>query len=284
MSSPCRRASSTSGARRRPRTSPPTRPCSPWRAWCTSRCSGPQGLRETGETCMALAAYAKERLEERGVKLLFPEQTTFKEFAVDAGRSARRGDRGGAGARRQPRLRARSRLPRARAGAARRRDREAHGRGDRPAGRRARGVSDGTRKRSDEADLREVAARPARPRRAEARPAGARDPGRARAQGAAAAPRARRARGAAPLHRALDPQLRRRHRLLSARLLHDEVQPARQRAARRPAGLPRPAPARRRRLRPGRARARSGTCRRSCARSPASTRSACSPPPARRAS
>ncbi len=49
---------------------------------------GPEGLRETGETCMALAAYAKARLEERGLKLLFPLQTTFKEFAVDVGRSA----------------------------------------------------------------------------------------------------------------------------------------------------------------------------------------------------
>jgi glycine cleavage system P protein (glycine dehydrogenase) subunit 1 len=49
---------------------------------------GPEGLRETGETCMALAAYAKERLEERGIRQLFPEKTTFKEFAVDAGRSA----------------------------------------------------------------------------------------------------------------------------------------------------------------------------------------------------
>jgi glycine dehydrogenase subunit 1 len=49
---------------------------------------GPEGLRETGETCMALAAYAKDRLEERGVKLLFPESTTFKEFAVDVGRTA----------------------------------------------------------------------------------------------------------------------------------------------------------------------------------------------------
>jgi glycine dehydrogenase subunit 1 len=37
---------------------------------------------------MALGAYAKKRLEERGTKLLFPEKTTFKEFAVDAGRSA----------------------------------------------------------------------------------------------------------------------------------------------------------------------------------------------------
>jgi glycine dehydrogenase subunit 1 len=49
---------------------------------------GPQGLSETGETCMALGAYAKARLEERGVKLLFPDQPTFKEFAVDTGGSA----------------------------------------------------------------------------------------------------------------------------------------------------------------------------------------------------
>jgi glycine dehydrogenase subunit 1 len=50
---------------------------------------GPQGLRETGETCMALAQYAKEALEARGVELLFPEKPTFKEFAVRLGRSAR---------------------------------------------------------------------------------------------------------------------------------------------------------------------------------------------------
>jgi glycine dehydrogenase subunit 1 len=49
---------------------------------------GPQGLRETGETCMALAQYAKERLEERGLELLFPEKATFNEFAVRTGRSA----------------------------------------------------------------------------------------------------------------------------------------------------------------------------------------------------
>ncbi|MEO8290774.1 MAG: aminomethyl-transferring glycine dehydrogenase subunit GcvPA [Gaiellaceae bacterium] len=46
---------------------------------------GPQGLRELGETCMGLAEYAKERL---GLPLLFPEQTTFKEFAVRVGRPA----------------------------------------------------------------------------------------------------------------------------------------------------------------------------------------------------
>jgi glycine dehydrogenase subunit 1 len=50
---------------------------------------GPQGLRETGETCMALAQYAKEAFEARGIELLFPEKATFKEFAVRAGRSGR---------------------------------------------------------------------------------------------------------------------------------------------------------------------------------------------------
>ena len=47
---------------------------------------GPQGLREVGETCMSLAAYAQDKL---GLELLFPERTTFKEFAVRVGRSAR---------------------------------------------------------------------------------------------------------------------------------------------------------------------------------------------------
>jgi glycine dehydrogenase subunit 1 len=45
---------------------------------------GPQGLKEVGETCMGLGAYAKERL---GLQPVFPEQTTFKEFAVRVGRS-----------------------------------------------------------------------------------------------------------------------------------------------------------------------------------------------------
>jgi glycine dehydrogenase subunit 1 len=39
---------------------------------------GPEGLRELGETCMSLAAYAKERI---GLPLAF-ERPTFKEFAV----------------------------------------------------------------------------------------------------------------------------------------------------------------------------------------------------------
>jgi glycine dehydrogenase subunit 1 len=49
---------------------------------------GPQGLRELGETCMGLSAYAKTRLLEAGLELVFPEQTTFKEFAIRVGRSA----------------------------------------------------------------------------------------------------------------------------------------------------------------------------------------------------
>jgi glycine dehydrogenase subunit 1 len=46
---------------------------------------GPQGLREAGETCMALAEYAKERA---GLPLVFPQRTTFKEFALRVGRPA----------------------------------------------------------------------------------------------------------------------------------------------------------------------------------------------------
>ena len=48
---------------------------------------GPQGLRELGETCMALGAYAKERLQRAGFELVFPERATFKEFAVRVGRN-----------------------------------------------------------------------------------------------------------------------------------------------------------------------------------------------------
>jgi glycine dehydrogenase subunit 1 len=47
---------------------------------------GPQGLREVGETCMGLVAYAKERLE---LPLVFPERTHFKELAVRVNRPAR---------------------------------------------------------------------------------------------------------------------------------------------------------------------------------------------------
>jgi glycine dehydrogenase subunit 1 len=47
---------------------------------------GPQGLREVGETCLGLAAYAAERLGER---LVFPEGTPFKEVAIRVNRPAR---------------------------------------------------------------------------------------------------------------------------------------------------------------------------------------------------
>jgi glycine cleavage system P protein (glycine dehydrogenase) subunit 1 len=46
---------------------------------------GPHGLRELGELCSGLADYAKDRL---GLPLVFPERTTFKEFAVRVGRPA----------------------------------------------------------------------------------------------------------------------------------------------------------------------------------------------------
>jgi glycine dehydrogenase subunit 1 len=50
---------------------------------------GPQGLRELGEICLALSHYAKERLGEAGLELVFPEKATFKEFAVRVGRPAK---------------------------------------------------------------------------------------------------------------------------------------------------------------------------------------------------
>ena len=51
---------------------------------------GPQGLREAGEACLALADHAKHRLQERaGLELVFAGKTTFKEFAVRVGRNAR---------------------------------------------------------------------------------------------------------------------------------------------------------------------------------------------------
>ena len=46
---------------------------------------GPEGLKEVGEACIALAAHAKERL---GRELVFADKTTFKEFAVRVGRPA----------------------------------------------------------------------------------------------------------------------------------------------------------------------------------------------------
>jgi glycine cleavage system P protein (glycine dehydrogenase) subunit 1 len=51
---------------------------------------GPQGLRDVGEACLALAEHAKRRLQERaGLELVFADQATFKEFAVRVGRNAR---------------------------------------------------------------------------------------------------------------------------------------------------------------------------------------------------
>jgi glycine dehydrogenase subunit 1 len=50
---------------------------------------GPEGLRELGETCLALTGYAKSRLVDAGLELAFPERHTFKEFAVRTGRDAR---------------------------------------------------------------------------------------------------------------------------------------------------------------------------------------------------
>jgi glycine dehydrogenase subunit 1 len=50
---------------------------------------GPAGIRELGETCMALAEYAGERLEAAGLERVFPDRRSFKEVVVRVGRNAR---------------------------------------------------------------------------------------------------------------------------------------------------------------------------------------------------
>ncbi len=48
---------------------------------------GPQGLREVGEACTSLAAYARRKLRVAGFEL-FSDKATFKEFAIRVGRPA----------------------------------------------------------------------------------------------------------------------------------------------------------------------------------------------------
>jgi len=47
---------------------------------------GPQGLREVGEACTALAQHARSKLQAAGFEPAFPEWSTFKEFAIRVGR------------------------------------------------------------------------------------------------------------------------------------------------------------------------------------------------------
>ncbi len=209
---------------------------------------GPQGLRELGETCLALSEYAKDALTDGGARAAVSRTGNVQGVCRPHRTECARGARGRAGERRLCRLPARTGLRRPGRRAARRGDREAHGRRDRPArggalvkliyeksqaGRRGIGIP------KPDLPVPEV-------------------PAELRAEGPAAPARARRAGGAPPLHRALDPQLRDRHRLLSARQLHDEIQPADQRARRRAARLRAAASARRGRRGAGRARARMG--------------------------
>ncbi len=49
---------------------------------------GPQGLRELGETCLALCAHARSRLAAAGLEPAFPERANFKELVVRTGRDA----------------------------------------------------------------------------------------------------------------------------------------------------------------------------------------------------
>ena len=142
---------------------------------------------------MALAAYAKERLEARGLELVFPERATFKEFAVRTGRPATEAIRAARAHGRQPRLPARPRLRRPRRRAARRRHRAPH--------RRRRSTGSSRRCGMKLIYEKSQAGRRGARRAAAATCRCPRVPAELARQRAAAAARARRARGAAPLHR-----------------------------------------------------------------------------------
>ena len=88
---------------------------------------GPQGLREVGETCMSLAAYAKERLGGR-LELAFPGAADVQGVRRPRRTARARRDPRRARARRPSRLRARARLRGHGRRAARRGHREAHAR------------------------------------------------------------------------------------------------------------------------------------------------------------
>ena len=195
---------------------------------------GPVGLRELGESCLALAGYAKERID---LPLAF-DRPTFKEVAFRTPIPAREVVARARRARRAPRLPARPRLPGPGRRPARRAHREAHARRDRPPRGRPRGGG----------GLMELIFEKSRPGRRAGR-VPSHDlpvpdvPDELRRRRAAAAPGGARERDRAALHRARRPKLRDRHGLLPARQLHDEAQPARQRARRGAPRLPRPPPA-----------------------------------------
>ena len=253
---------------------------------------GRRGIVELGELMLQRTAYAREtlaRARRRRARCTSSRSSASSrvelDAPVDAGHRALRGRRASTPAIRWPRL------PRVERRPAGRDHRAALARGHRPArrgARRAVAASEPWRARSTTGCTRpEIEGdRPTRPRRrradAEQRDrattiyerssrAGARSslpaldvpeqpldellPGALRRARAAAAARGRRARDRPPLHAALAAQLRPRHGLLPARLVHDEAQPEAARARRRAARLRPPAPAAGPEPRAGRARA-----------------------------
>ena len=71
---------------------------------------GPSGVREIGETCRALAGYARRRLEEAGLELVFPERDNVQGVCSSCRTERTRGRSRGTRAGRAPRIRPRPRL------------------------------------------------------------------------------------------------------------------------------------------------------------------------------
>ena len=262
MSSPCRRASSTSGARRRPRTSPPTRPCSPWRAWCTCRCSARRGCARRGRPAWPSPRTRRSGSRPRG-RAAVPGTDNIQGVCRRRRTERDRRDPRRPGQGVYPGLPARARLPGARATrCSSRSPRSARPRRSTASSRRS------PRPGAREADLREVAGRPARASRCP-RP-DLPGPGRSRPSSRAASRRACRS-SPSPRCCATSPSSRRgtsgstRASTRSARCTMKYNPRVNERLVGLP-GLPRPPSARRGRRGAGRARARVGARRRSSAR------------------
>ena len=228
---------------------------------------GPHGLRDVAALGAARAAELELALAAVGAPRMHPGPY-LNEFAVrvpDARTVHRRLiERGRPGGARPGRRRARRSDARRRAAGVRDggddvgRDRPVRRRrcprsSAIPTSRRGRGGRDERHRRAAPAhDLR--ARPPGSRRRQDPAPAQGRaraDPGGCPPSAAAGAARDERARRRPSLRQPVAAQLRGRHRVLPARLVHDEVQPEAQRVGRPPAGLRQPPPARARRDRAG---------------------------------
>ena len=242
---------------------------------------GKQGLRQVGELSAAKAHYAAERLTQvPGVSLRFARAVLQGVHAASCPRRPTAWSRGSPSERILRRRAAQAVRPRAQGLPAGRGDREAHPGRDRRLRRRAGrggGVRPPWQPRAayDKLIFELSSPGPLSPTRCPSATCPTSRPGRARcraqhlrARRPPRCPRCPSSTSSATTRACQPDELRRRHALLPARLVHDEVQPEDQRGHGAPARLRAPAPAGARGGEPGRARSSCTSCARCSPRSP----------------